>query len=201
VDIAPYRAALSQAVANRDKGIIRAPIDGIVTKVGNKVGELVSSVDSMINLLSPHYEVNVDISEVDVKKVKVGDEATITLDAFGSDADLSGKVISIDPGPTIIQDVVYYKVRISLNDTTEPVKPGMTANISVATDSRSQVLYVPSRAVKFDAEGGRYVNILENGSEKQYPVKVGLRANEGRIEIVEGLTEGQEVILSKQEKK
>jgi multidrug efflux pump subunit AcrA (membrane-fusion protein) len=170
-------------------------------KVGKKTGELISGGDVMINLLSPHYEVNVDISEIDVRKISVGDEVAITLDAFGTDAKFTGNVMSIDPGPTVIQDVVYYKVRINISDTELPIKPGMTANISVATDLRTSVLYVPSRAVKFNAEEGRYVMVLEQGVEKEYPVKVGLKANEGKLEIIEGLREGQVVILSKQEKK
>jgi RND family efflux transporter MFP subunit len=201
VDVASYRAAVAQAAASRDKGIMRAPIDGIVTKIGKKPGELVSGADVMVDLLSPHYEVAVDISEVDIRKVKINDKVTITLDALNADTKLTGKVVSIDPGPTIIQDVVYYKVKVSIDETAEPVKPGMTANVSIVTDERKNVAYVPSRAVKYDEDGSRYVKVLENGIEKNYPVQVGLKANEGRLEILEGLAKGQEVIISKQEKK
>jgi HlyD family secretion protein len=203
VDVASYRAALSQAVASRDKGMIRAPIDGVVTKVNKKVGELISGGDVMVNVLSPHFEVKVDISEVDVRKVKLQDAATITLDAFGTDNKLMGRVLAIDPGPTVIQDVVYYQVRIALDDatTTVPVKPGMTANITITTEEKQNVLYVPARAIKFNEEGERYAKVLENGVEKEYSVSIGLRANEGKQEVVEGLTEGQEVILSKKENK
>lgn len=197
VDVAAYRAALAQAVASRDKAFIFAPIDGIVTKLNKKVGELVSSADVMVSLLSPHYEVNVDISEVDVGKIKTGNDVTITLDAFGTDTKLTGKVISIEPGPTVIQDVVYYKVRVGLDDTQVAIKPGMTANVSIKTDSRQSVLYLPSRAIKYDEDGSRYVKVLEQNSEKQYSVHVGLKANEGKVEIVDGLNQGQEVILSK----
>lgn len=213
VDIASYRAALAQAVASRDKGIIRAPIDGVVTKVNKKVGELMSGGDVMIQMLSPHYEVKVDISEVDVRKVQLGDDATITLDAFGTDTKLQGSVLAIDPGPTVIQDVVYYKVRIALFDATSTtstpaantstlaIKSGMTANITITTDKKDQTLYVPARAVKFNEEGERYIKVLENGNEKEYSVRIGLKANEGKQEILEGVEEGWEVILSKKEKK
>lgn len=201
VDVASYRAALAQAVANRDKGYIRAPIDGVVTKINKKIGELVSSADVMINLLSPRYEVTVDISEVDIGKLQVNDPVIITLDAFGTDNKITGKIISIEPGPTIIQEVVYYKVHIGLDDTKVAVKPGLTANVSIKTEERKNAFYLPSRAVKFDEDGGRYVKVLENGEEKDYPVQIGLKANEGRLEVVEGIEVGQEVILSKTEKK
>jgi RND family efflux transporter MFP subunit len=197
VDVASYRASLAQAVASRDKAFIFAPIDGIVTKLNKKVGELVSSADVMVSLLSPHYEVKVDISEVDVGKIKTGNDVTITLDAFGTDTKLTGKVISIEPGPTVIQDVVYYKVRVGLDDTKVEIKPGMTANVSIKTDSRQGVLFLPSRAIKYDEDGARYVKVLEQNVEKEYSVHVGLKANEGKIEIVDGLNQGQEVILSK----
>jgi RND family efflux transporter MFP subunit len=201
VDTALYRAQVAQAVANRDKAYIRAPIDGVVTKINKKVGELMSGGEAMVSLLSPHYEVKVDISEVDVGKLKVGNTSTITLDAFGTDTKITGRVLAIEPGPTIIQDVVYYKVQIGLDETAVALKPGLTANVSIITAERKNVIAIPSRAVKFDEDGGRYVKVLENKEEKQYPVQVGLKADNGKVEISEGLEPGQVVIVSKEEKK
>ncbi len=199
VDVASYRAALAQAVASRDRAIIRAPIDGVIATIAKKPGELVSSVDSMMSILSPHYEIKVDISEVDVHKTKLQDTVSVTLDAFGQENKFSGKVLLIDSGPTIIQDVVYYKVRISLDDSTSTleVKSGMTANITITTNQKQNVLFVPARSVKVNSDGERYVTVLENGVEHDYVVKIGLRADEGKQEIVEGVNEGQQVVLSK----
>jgi HlyD family secretion protein len=143
----------------------------------------------------------VDISEVDVGKLKVGNTSTITLDAFGTDTKITGRVLAIEPGPTIIQDVVYYKVQIGLDETAVALKPGLTANVSIITAERKNVIAIPSRAVKFDEDGGRYVKVLENKEEKQYPVQVGLKADNGKVEISEGLEPGQVVIVSKEEKK
>jgi len=204
VDVASYRAAVSQAVASRDKAIIRAPIDGVVSKINKKVGELISSGEGMVTILSPRYEIKVDISEVDVRKVKFDDKAEITLDSYGQDQKLYGRVLTIETVPTTIQDVVYYKVRIGFDEiptSTITLKPGMTANISITTAQKQNTLYVPARAIKYNEEGERYVKILENGEEKEYPILVGIRANEGKQEIVEGVEEGQEVILSKKENK
>ena len=197
VDVAYYRATLSQAVANRSKAILTAPMEGKITKIGKKVGELVSSADVMFNLLSPRYEIQVDIPEVDIPKVKIGQKATITLDAFGTDTKLSGTVTFIDPASTVIQDVVYYRVRISLDLTDKDIKPGMTANASITAEERQAALYLPTRFVLIRPDGTRYVKTLVNGQEQEIPVKVGLRANEARLEILEGLTEGQEVVITK----
>lgn len=199
VDIASYRAALAQAVATRNKAMITAPIDGVVTKIEKKPGEQISSSEVMVKLLSPHYEVNVDVSETDIPKITVGDAVVITLDAYGSDTKFSGQVSSIDPGATEIQDVVYYQVKIRLDDSEKEMKPGMTANVVIGTDDRVGTLYVPFRAVRVK-DGERFVEVLENGTKKEQPVTLGLRADNGLVEITEGLSEGADVITGTKEK-
>lgn len=194
VDVAYYRAALSQAVASRDKAVLKAPIDGVVTKVNKKKGESVSATDTMIQILSPHYEIKVDIPETDVAKLKIGDSTVITLDAFGDDVKFNGKIMSIEPASTEVQDVVYYKVTISLDNTDQPVKPGMTANVTITTASRENALFIPLRAVR--TNGGKYVRILVNGKETKRMVELGLKGDDGKVEILGGLQEGEEIIVS-----
>jgi len=193
VDLAPLRAALAQAQANYSKAILRAPIDGMISKVNKKVGESVSSADITIEMITPHFEVNVDIPETDVAKLNVGDTVVITLDAFGEDTKFGGKVMRIDPASTNIQDVVYYKVKVSLDETDKPVKAGMTANVTVATEKRSGVLYISSRAVRTNSE--KYVKVLIGKEVKDVPVTLGLKADDGKVEILTGLKEGDVVIV------
>ncbi len=199
VDIASYRAQVAQAVAARDKAYLRAPIDGQITKIHKKPGELVSGADVVINLLSPHYEIQVDIAEVDVPKIKIGDKVVVTLDAFGPDTKFNGEVAVIDPASTLIQDVVYYKVRIRLDDTKQSVKPGMTANVSVATAQKENTLFVPARTIRTRDDGSRYVRVLVGVNEEERDVKLGLRGNEGKTEILSGVSEGENIIVSKKE--
>jgi RND family efflux transporter MFP subunit len=194
VDIASYRAALTQAIANRDKATVRSPIDGVMTKINKKIGENVTSADIIMNVLAPNYQIKVDIPETDVSKIKVGDTTGITLDAFGNDVKFTGKITQIELASTEIQDVVYYKVTVSLDKTDKEVKPGMTANVIVKGATRQSVLYIPFRTLRTNS--GKYVKVLENGKEKDVEVKIGLKADDGKVEIVEGLTEGQDVILS-----
>lgn len=199
IDIAAYRAALASAVANRDKAIIRAPIDGLVTKINKKKGEYISGAETMIQLLSPHYEIKVDIPETDIPKLKLNDGAEITLDAFGKDVKFSGKIVNIEPASTEIQDVVYYKVTVTLDDTDKQIKPGMTANVKITTATRENVLYIPYRAVKVN--GQKTVRVLENNQPKEIMVDIGLRADDGLAEVLSGLVVGQDVVLSTKEKK
>jgi len=196
VDVAYYRAALAQAVANRNKAIIYAPIDGIITKINKKKGELALSSDVMIEMLSPHFEIEVDIPETDIIKLAVGDEVDITLDAFGDDEKFPGRVIAIDSASTEIQDVVYYQVKVALEDGKDQVRSGMTANVLVATEKKDDALYVPFRAVlSRNGSGQRYVRIVENGELKEIDVNIGLKGDGGLIEILSGVEEGQEVVL------
>lgn len=193
VDVASYRAAFFQATAIRDKAIIRAPIDGKITKVVKQKGESIMSSETMIQLSSPHYEIKLDVPETDIPKIQIGDSATITLDAFGDDVKFTGKVLVMELASTEIQDVVYYRLTVTVDPTDKEIKSGMTANVTLATDNRTDVLVIPVRTTK--TNGGKKVQILENGLPKDVTVQLGMRADDGRVEVLSGLTEGQEIIL------
>jgi len=196
VDVAYLRAALSQALATRDKATLRAPIDGVVTKIFKKKGEFTSMSEAAAEMLSPHYEIEVDIPETDVAKLNIGDAVNITLDAFGDDVKFSGKVLSIEPASTEVQDVVYYKVKVTIDETDKEIMPGMTANVTVSTASRDNVLYIPSRSVRTNDNGEKYVRVLKNNNSTDVAIQVGLKADDGKIEVVSGLNEGDEIILA-----
>lgn len=196
VDIAYYRAVLEGAKANRNKAIIYAPINGIVTKINKKAGESISTAETMIEMLSPHYEIDVDIPETDVVKLSLNDDAEITLDSLGKDVKFFGKVINIDPAATDIQGVVYYKVKVSLDENgDERVKPGMTANVVINTDMRENALYIPSRAVLSNNGDSKYVRVLEGKEVVEKEVVLGIKGDNGLVEIISGLSEGEEIIL------
>ncbi len=195
VDVAAYRAALSQAIASRNKAIIIAPINGVVTSINKKVGEFTASSEETIRIFIPHYEVKVDIPETDIAKLKINDAVVITLDAFGDEIKFSGQVVNMEPGSTDISDVVYYKVTITINDSEKDIKPGMTANVKISTDFRTSTLSVPLRSVRTNDEG-KFVKVLKDGQSVDVQVKLGIRADNGRVEVLEGLGEGAEVIIS-----
>lgn len=198
VDVAYYRAALAQAKANRNKAIIFAPISGEISKVNKKKGEMISSAESMLELLSPHFEINVDVPETDVVKLAVEDSTIITFDALGTDTKFSGKIISIEPSSTNIQDVVYYKVKVAIDDTSNGLlKPGMTCDILIKTDFRENVLFVPTRAVLTrTGSGQKYVRVLtEDNKVIEKDVNTGLKADDGLVEILSGLEQNETIIL------
>jgi len=193
IDLAYFRSVLEQAIINRNKGIITAPISGTITDISKEAGELISSAESLIKMLSPQYQIEVNIPETDIVKISIGDKADIELDAL-SDKALNAEVISINPAANTIQDVVYYKVVLSILEADERVKPGMTADILIYTEKKEGVLYLPSRSIL--TEGNRkYVRVLENGEIVEKEVSVGLNADDSKKEILSGVSEGDEIIL------
>jgi len=197
VDIAYYQSVLDQAVANRGKAIIIAPIDGIVTKVSKKKGELITSAETMIEMLSPHYEIKVCVPETDVVKVKTDDQVEVTLDALGNDDKLTGKVLNIDPASTEIQGVVYYKIKVGLDEIdNSKIKSGMTADVLIKTETKDDVMILPSRAVMTrTGTEEKYVRVLKDGVIEERDVELGLKGDEGKVEIISGLEGGEEIVL------
>lgn len=195
VDIAYYEAVLKQATANRNKAIITAPISGVITKVNKNEGELILTTEPLIEMISPYLEIEVDVPETDVVKLQLDDNVEVTLDALGADEKFEGALISIEPSSTNIQDVVYYKVRVSIENDDSRIRPGMTADVLITTEAKEDVLFLSSRAVLTRDDGTKYVRVLENGSMVEKDVVLGLRGDDGRVEIVSGLSEEEEVVL------
>lgn len=184
------------ASASFENTIIRAPADGTITAVDIKEGELASALKEALilqDVANLHVEANV--SEANIANLKIGQSASMTLDALGPDRKFTGQVVSIDPASTVVSGVVNYKVTASLEKLDE-IKPGMTANMTIETASKPGVLAVPSRAV-LSHDNKKFVRVVTDSKKKTYKeveVTTGLEADGGVIEITSGLTEGQEIV-------
>lgn len=196
------RADLELAQERYDETLIKAPIDAVITDVNYSVGEQTSLTQPVITMsAAENYQIEVDIPESDIVKVNAGDMVEITLDAFSFEDIFTGVVTTINPAQTEIQDVIYYRVTVTFSDDQpvlvlnlmDKIKPGMTANVNINTDYRGNVLIIPQRAVR-DDRGVKYVEILESGAPKRLEVTIGLRGNDGLVEVISGLSVGQEVI-------
>ncbi|HRY52709.1 MAG TPA: efflux RND transporter periplasmic adaptor subunit [Candidatus Portnoybacteria bacterium] len=185
-----YQAALS-------KTIISSPLDGIVTKRDIELGEIVAANTTVYSILSAaKFEIEANVSENEIAKVELGDSVSITLDALGSDEKFVGKIVKIDPAETIVSGVIYYKVTSVFDMEDSRIKSGMTANLDIQTEQKIGVLTLPYYLVK-EKDGKKYVQIMENGGIKEQPVQTGLEG-ETMVEIISGLSEGQEVITNGQ---
>ncbi len=207
-----YEAQVRQAESSLESihnqienSIIRAPIDGVITRVEYKKGEQVSMTKSVIYMLSESkLEIEVDISESDITKIKNGDPVEISLDALSSEQKLYGTVYDVDPAETIIQDVTYYKTQIAFDipeELNQEIKPGMTANVIIKTKEKENVLMIPSRAIIDKNGDGQFIKILENNIPKEISIKTGIYGDNGMVEIISGLNEGDQIITSSTEGK
>ncbi len=170
---------------------IRAPFDGVVAKLDVKKGDPASGGAAVATFITTQRIATLSLNEVDIAKIKMGQKATITFDAF-PDLTISGEVIQIDTIGTTTQGVVTYNVSIAFDTQDERVKPGMSMSAAIITDVKQDVLLVPSGAVK--SQGGtQYVQSLENGQPVSHQVEVGA-SNDTMTEIVSGLSEGDSII-------
>ena len=190
------QAALALVEKDLESLTLRSPIQGIVTQVNVDVGERVTPGQIVVALIPlGEYQIESNISEVDISRVNLGSSVDIVFDAYPEKV-YKGKVISIDPSEEVIQGVVYYKVKIAFEDSYgDEIKPGMTANLDIKFGEKNDVLSIPYRAIK--QKNGRYiVKVLtdEDGIEEK-EVKIGLRDEMGWTEIVSGLEQTDKVII------
>lgn len=188
------QASLDQAKLKLKNAQLIAPFGGIVTAVNIQAGQQVGANTAAIELAdTDHLEIVVNMSEVDLPKLQVGQDAEITLDALPGKT-LAGKVTQIAPAGVLQQGVVNYPVTIALTATDPAVRPGMTANLSVIVERKADVLVVPNRAIRTQGRQ-RTVTVAYEGQQIQMPVQTGM-SNETQTEITSGLKEGDEVVLN-----
>lgn len=204
VDVAALRADIERYEANAlalqddvKKAKLIALESGILSFLDVDVGETVGVGQHVATIISPQLSIDVDISESDIAKISLGDDVSITLDAFQDTLIFKGVVADIEPAQTEISGVIYYNTDILFTEgDLTAVRPGMTANITVFTDQKEDTLVVPQRAV-LTRDTASFVRVLvdkQKGKFEERPVLLGLRGDNGEVEITQGLVEGEEII-------
>lgn len=188
------QANLSRYYSELGDSMIKAPVDGTVTKVNVDPGEISSMTNFAISMIGvSNLQVEVDVPESDITKLAINDPVEITLDAFASTQKFAGVISFIDPAATVINEVIYYKVKVSLNEQNELIKSGMTADLSILTEQKDKALVVPARAVVYKNDKA-YVQVLVDGKPQEKEVEIGLKGDDSLIEILSGLQVDEEVI-------
>lgn len=193
--VASAQASLQIAQNTYANNMIVAPIDGQITSVDIKLGELSSALKEAIVLLnqdSLHIETNVPESSINL--VKVGQNIDMTLDAFGPDKHLQGQVLSIDPASKIVSGVIEFRVLGTLPEDTE-IKPGMTVNLNIIIDQKPNVLAIPNRLIT-SKNNKKFVTVMQDNLPHEIEINTGL-VGDNFTEITSGLSSGQTVIVLK----
>jgi HlyD family secretion protein len=171
--VAQAQAALRQAETNVSYTRITSPIDGVVVSRQYDVGQTVAASFQAPVLFTiaqdlTKMQVLTNIDEADVGRVKVGQEATFSVDAF-PDQPFHGAVSQIRLSPQTVQNVVTYPVVLDVANLDLKLKPGMTANVQVPVDVRKDVLRVPNAALRFRPDNADLVPDARKDKAKAAP--------------------------------
>lgn len=192
------QADLEAANARLEKAEIISPIDGVVTRIEIEVGEQVTAGTDLVTVQSTAddlFRVVTDVSESDITKVAQGDIVDVTFDAFGDDTHFSGSVSVIDPAEKQVEGVTFYEVEISLNENEGTFKPGLSADVTIQTELIADALIVPQRAI-LERDGEKYVRIPMGREFEERVIQTGVRGDDGRTQVLSGLVDGDEVIIT-----
>jgi HlyD family secretion protein len=223
------RGAYSQARTNLQYSIIKSPVDGIVVSRNVDVGQTVAASFTTPTLFTiaqdlTKMEIDTSVDEADISRIKLGQQVSFTVDSY-PDTRFTGKVTQIRNAPIITQNVVTYIVVIGVDNKELKLKPGMTANVSIETARKENVLKIPSAALRFKPKAGKGTmdtkdakdapeksagaearRMKKGAGQKVFilssenkpvvvPVKTGI-SDGGQVELVEGnLKENDEVVV------
>lgn len=197
-------AGLRQAKTNLGYTRIISPVDGVVIAKNVEVGQTVAASFQTPTLFTiapdlTKMQVDTNVDEADISKIKKGMETSFTVDAY-PDRKFKGVVSQIRLSPTVTQNVVTYNVVISVDNSHLLLKPGMTANVTFVVENKKGVLKIPNSALRFkmpDSAPSKQqgVWVMRNGKPVRVNVKIGITDGEW-VELLDGdVKEGEEVII------
>lgn len=187
------QAGVASARANLAGSQIIAPMSGVVTEQDAKVGQLALPGTSLVAIIgNGGFEVDAGVSETDVGKLIVGNTVSMTIDAFPNET-FVGSVFYIAPAQTNTQGVISYQIKISFNKVDLRLKSGLTANIDIQTKHKENVLILPQYAI-LQNDRGAFVETLVGKIATTSPVTLGIQDQKGNVEILSGVTLGEQVL-------
>ncbi|MCE9642967.1 MAG: efflux RND transporter periplasmic adaptor subunit [Candidatus Andersenbacteria bacterium] len=185
---------------------ITAPVGGTIVNMNLIPGQIIgvdNSSSSTSSTTTPptlfsvidynSMRATIAVSEVDISSVKLGQIATTTFDAL-PDKTFTGTVSNVNAIGTTTQGVTTYSIEITLDSITPDLKPGMTANASIVTNKKENVILIPSTAIQ-TVNGQSVVQVMKNNTAQSVNVTVG-DSNDSETEIVSGITSGDMVVTN-----
>ena len=174
-----------------DNMSVKSPISGVVSAMNIKVGEYVSTASpSFIIIDDSSYIVEVDVNEDVIGKIHVGDKVNVSIGAI-SEGTLSGTITATAPSADISKQT--FLVKITLDNPPDAIKGGMFAQIQFIVDRAENCTSVPLTSV-IEEEGKKYVFVVDGDKARKKEVVTGI-FNDKEIQIIDGLTEGEKVVV------
>ena len=214
--VVSQKEQLTKAQTNLGYATITSPIDGVVLSKAVEEGQTVAASFNTPELFSiakdlKDMRVIADIDEADIGEVKEGENVKFTVDAFPNDT-FEGVVTQVRQEATTTNNVVTYEVVISAPNADLKLKPGLTANVTIFTAEKNNVLSVPSKALRYtptvetigkkykiqDCNGKNKVWTLEGNVLKAHAVQIGI-SDGSHTEIISGISNDVQVITELKE--
>ncbi|MEW6568736.1 MAG: efflux RND transporter periplasmic adaptor subunit [Chloroflexota bacterium] len=194
-DIAAAEARVAAAQATVDMARITAPFAGTITAVEIKPGDQIEPGTVAFGLADfSHLLVDVEVSEVDINRVTLGQPVTLTLDAVPNQT-YQGRVVEVGLAGVTVQGVVNFPVTVEILNADEQVRPGMTTAVNIVVEQIQDVLLVPNRAVRVQ-DGQRVVYVLRGGQPTAVPIVLGA-SSDTDSQVMEGdLRPGDLIVLN-----
>jgi HlyD family secretion protein len=195
-------AQLDQAQADLERTVIRAPVDGTVILRNVDAGQMVSAspqAPALFTIAHDLHDMQVEaaIDQAEVGRLKVGQAATFTVDAFPRRS-FSGEIRQIRKSPRNVQNAVRYTVVIAAANPDLALLPGMTADVRIVVEQREDALKVPDAALRFRpsaATAAGRVWVLRNGEPQPVDVRLGLSDGKSTEVLGSALRQGERVIV------
>jgi HlyD family secretion protein len=202
--VAQAQAALEQADEDLRNSTIVSPMDGLVLSRNVEIGDAVSSIlvlgsqATLVMTLGDVSEVYVKgkVDEADISKVYLGQRARIVVESL-KDKKFEGKVTKISPLGVEKDNVTTFEVKVSIRNPSGELKANMSANAEIIMEEKHDVLMVPEAAVVYDKDRKTFLEVPDPKADKgrrKIAAKLGI-SNGVKTELVEGLKEGDQVIL------
>jgi HlyD family secretion protein len=180
-------AALHQTQLDLEHTTIRAPIDGVVVSRAVDVGQTVAASLSAPTLFTiardlTKMQIEVNVDEADIGRVRVNGPAGFTVDAFPGEM-FTGRIVQVRKAAQVVQSVVTYIVIVAVDNPGGRLLPGMTANVKLIVEEKPNVLKVPNAALRFRPPGweGRAKDRARDGRKMERTAQRGDSGATGRV--------------------
>jgi HlyD family secretion protein len=194
-DVAAAKARVEAAQATLNMARLMAPFAGTITDAHSLPGDQVTggTLGFRVDDLSSLY-VDVEISEVDINTVSVGQPVTLTFDAILGSV-YNGEVTQVSQAGNTVQGVVNFTVTVKVTDADQKVKPGMTAAVNITVQQIKDVVLIPNRAVRV-VDSKRVIYLLRDGLPVQVEVRLGSSSDTMSVLASGEVKVGDEIILN-----
>ena len=205
------QSTLEEANSDASETIITAPISGVVVGEPKTAGTMaVQGSDNPTVIMRiadlSKKQIKAKVDETDIGNIRIGQEATFTVDAFTdkkftarvskisqTDVTNSWDTSSSSSSSSSSTSVIYYYVTLDVDDPENLLLPAMTARVVINTADRNDALVVPLSTLKTDAAGSYVLVLQEDGTQETRYVETGIYSDE-YVEILGGLSEGERVV-------